>query len=111
MIVGTSHPEDVSRSVIRAIKYDVGHVMVSPIRTKFFVKISSLSPPLGELLMNALGVVRWLKDVEKTGKPKDFVKTLVRRKSELPVAKNLDGVIFNCYRVHFRGRERITCRF
>ena len=37
--------------------------MVSPIRTKFFVKISSLSPPLGELLMNAFGVVRWLKDV------------------------------------------------
>lgn len=63
IIVGTSRPEDVSRSVIRAIKYDIGHIMVSPIRTKFFVKISSLSPLFGELLMNSLGVVRWLKDV------------------------------------------------
>jgi short-subunit dehydrogenase len=63
IIVGTSHPEDVSRSVIRAIKHDVGYIMVSPIRTKFFVKASSLSPALGELLMNLLGVVRWLKDV------------------------------------------------
>lgn len=63
MIVGTSRPEDVSRSVIRALKYDIGHIMVSPIRTKVFVKISSLSPSLGELLMNTLGVVRWLKDV------------------------------------------------
>jgi short-subunit dehydrogenase len=63
-IVGTSRPEEVGRSVLRAIKNDIGHILVSPMRTKFFVKVANVSPQAGELLMNLLGVVDWLKNID-----------------------------------------------
>jgi short-subunit dehydrogenase len=62
-IVGTSHPKSVARAVLKAIKHDVGHILVNPIRTKLFVKTAKVSPLMGEWLMSMLGVVTWLKKV------------------------------------------------
>jgi short-subunit dehydrogenase len=56
-LAGASSPDQVARAVIRAIRYNLQEVLVSPGPIRFLLILNTLSPALGNRLLRRMGVV------------------------------------------------------
>ena len=62
-IAGTSKPDQVAKSVVRAIRNDVAEVIVTPLSGRPLVAIAEVAPRVGQLMLRQTGVTGMMRKV------------------------------------------------